>query len=165
MPAHPTTPQGTPAGAWATLSRAMAELRTLASVSNLLAWDQETYMPARGAAARGEQVAAIEGTIHDRLASSEVAEALARLEADPPADPDQAAAVRELGRDHALAAAVPGELVRAIARAQSDGLEAWKAAREGGGFARFAPALSRMLELRREQASALLGVLARKARR
>jgi carboxypeptidase Taq len=165
MPAHPTTPQGTPAGAWATLSRAMAELRTLAGVSNLLAWDQETYMPARGAAARGEQVAAIEGTIHDRLASSEVAEALARLEAYPPADPDQAAAVRELGRDHALAAAVPGELVRAIARAQSEGLEAWKAAREGAEFARFAPALSRMLELRREQAAALLGVLERKARR
>jgi carboxypeptidase Taq len=163
MPARSDAPASPASASWETLSRAMSELRALAGVSGLLGWDQETYMPAKASAARGEQVAAIEGAIHDRLASAEVAEALARLEADPPPDADRAAAVRELARDHAQAAAVPGDLVRAIARAQSEGLEAWKAAREGEGFGRFAPALTRMLALRREQAAALLPVLRRRA--
>ncbi|HVO20814.1 MAG TPA: carboxypeptidase M32 [Anaeromyxobacter sp.] len=161
MPAHPKAPEGADAAAWETLSRAMSELRALAGVSGLLGWDQETYMPPKASAARGEQVAAIEGAIHDRLASAEVRGALERLEAHPPEDADRAAAVRELSRDHAQAAAVPGALVRAIARAQSEGLEAWRVARQGEGFGRFAPALSRLLELRREQAAALLPVLGR----
>ncbi len=106
-------------------------------------------MPAGGAEARGEQLAALEGAVHDRLTAPAVGEALARLQDELPADADQAAAVRVLARDHAQAAAVPGDLVRALARAGSEGQQAWKAAREEGRFERFAPALARMLELRR----------------
>lgn len=149
--------------AWKTVSEAMAEIRAFAGVSNVLAWDQETYMPPRGAAARGEQLAAIEGAVHDRLTAPALAEALARLEEDPPADPDQAAAVRELRRDVARAAAVPGRLVRDLALAGVEGHEAWVRARKEGRFAVFAPSLGRLLELRREQAAALAPVLAREA--
>ena len=45
--------------------------------------------------------------------------------------------------------------MRALAEAQSAGLEAWREARTDGAFARFAPALERLLELRREQADAI----------
>jgi carboxypeptidase Taq len=113
---------------------------------------------------RGEQLAAIDGAVHDRLTAPALADALARLGDDPPADPDRAAAVRELGRDVARAAAVPGDLVRAISRAGVDGHEVWKAAREEESFARFEPALRRLLELRREQAAALRPVLEREGR-
>jgi carboxypeptidase Taq len=149
------------ASAWETLSRTMAELRALSGASAVLSWDQETYMPAGGAEARGEQLAALEGAAHDRLTAPAVGEALARLRQDPPSDADQAAAARVLARDHAQASAVPGDLVRALARAGSEGQQAWKAAREEGRFERFAPALSRMLELRRQQADALLPLLQR----
>lgn len=155
----------TPDQAWNTVSRAMSEIRVLQGVSGVLAWDQETYMPPRGATMRGEQLAAIDGAVHDLLAAPGLAEALARLEADPPADADRAAAVRELGRDVARATAVPGELVRALSRAGVEGHEAWKAAREEERFAAFAPALSRLLDLKRQQAAALLPVLEREAAR
>src|SRR5512142_200210 len=88
---------------WNTVSRAMAEIRVLQGVSSVLAWDQETYMPPGGAAARGDALAAVDGAVHDRLAAPGLGEALARLEADPPEEPDRAAAVRELGRDVARA--------------------------------------------------------------
>ncbi|HET6440248.1 MAG TPA: carboxypeptidase M32 [Anaeromyxobacter sp.] len=145
--------------AWETVSRVMAELRALAGISNLLSWDQDTYMPARGAEARGEQMAALEGMVHERLTAPALQEALSTLEAARPDDPDRAAAVRELSRDRARAAAVPGDLVRALARAQSEGNLAWKAARDEERFDRFAPALARTLKLRREQAAALRPVL------
>lgn len=151
--------------AWNTVSRAMAEIRVLQGVSSVLAWDQETYMPPGGAAARGDQLAAVDGAVHDRLAAPELVEALARLEADPPVEPDRAAAVRELGRDVARATAVPGDLVRALSRAGVEGQEAWKAARDEERFARFEPALTRVLELRREQAAALRPLLEREAAR
>jgi carboxypeptidase Taq len=149
--------------AWELVAQRMAEIRVLQSVAGVLAWDQETYMPPHGAAVRGEQLAAIDGAVHDRLAAPDLAEALSRLEADPPADPDRTAAVRELGRDAERASAVPGDLVRALSRAGVEGHEVWKAAREEERFATFAPALSRLLDLKREQAAALRPVLEREA--
>ena len=147
-----------------TVARAMAEVRALNGVLNLLSWDQETYMPPRGAAGRGEQLAAVEGAIHDRLTSPLLEESLSALEGAPGGEPDRALTLRELRRDVARAVAVPGELVRAIARAQAEGHVAWTAAREEGRFSRFAPALERLLSLRKEQAAALGPVLSRGGR-
>jgi len=146
---------------WETVGRVMAEVRALNGVLNLLSWDQETYMPPRGAVGRGEQLAAIEGAVHDRLTSPALQEALSVLEAAPGAEPERALVLRELRRDVARAVAVPGDLVRAIARAQAEGHVAWTAAREEARFQLFAPALARLLHLRREQAAALGPVLER----
>lgn len=143
-----------PDTAWETLTRAMADVRALSGTSALLQWDQETYMPPKGSSARGEQLAAIEGALHERLTAPAVADALARAEAERSPDPDRAAALRAFRFDHERAARIPGDLVRALAQAQAAGVQAWRAARETNDFARFAPALERLLALRREQASA-----------
>lgn len=152
--AHPAP--ASPADPWQTLTRTMAELKALGGASALLQWDQETYMPARGAEARGEQLAAIQGLAHERLTSAAVGDALAAAEAsaEGSADPDRRAALRALRFDRDRAVKVPGDLVRAIAEAQAAGVDAWKAAREQGRFALFSPALSRLLALRQEQARA-----------
>ena len=143
-----------PETAWDVLSRAMAEVKALGGASALLQWDQETYMPPSGAEARGEQLAAIQGTLHERLTAPAVAEALAAAERDGAGDPDREAALRVLRLDHDRAARLPGELVRALARAQADGNAAWHAAREAKEFGPFAPKLETLLALRREQADA-----------
>lgn len=147
--------------AWEVLERAMADVRALSGVVSLLQWDQETYMPPRGAEARGEHLAAVQGALHERLTAPAVGEALARADGEARGDPDRAAALRALRRDHERATRVPGELVRALARAQADGIDAWRAARAAGDFARFAPSLERLLELRRRHAEALLPALPR----
>jgi len=164
MPALPSQP-GAADEPWKTIDRAMADLRALSSVLGLLQWDQETYMPAAGAAARGLQLAAVEGVLHEKLTAPALADALAAAASRPGSepDPDRAAALRALRRDQARAAAVPADLVRALALAQSRGLGAWKAARAARSFAPFAGALAELISLRREQAAALLPVLAREA--
>src|SRR5690349_21853510 len=67
---------------------------------------------------------------------------------------DQRAMARVLTQERDRAVKLPRTLVKALAEAQSQGLQAWREAREERRFARFQPALSRLLALRREQADA-----------
>jgi carboxypeptidase Taq len=148
--------------AWSTLEATMADVRALSGAISLLQWDQETYMPPRGFSARGDQLAAVQAALHERLTSPRVAEALDRAagEAD---DPDRAAALRALRFDHERASRVPKELVRALAIVQAEGVAAWMEARARGDFATFAPKLERLVALRREQADALMPTLVARA--
>jgi carboxypeptidase Taq len=135
------------------VERSMAELKALQGAATLLAWDQETYMPPRGAEARGEQAAAIQGILHERLADPRLGEAIADAERDVRSE-DERAALRALRLDRDRAVRLPVELVRALAEAQSRSLVAWKEARRDRAFARFAPRLEEMVALRREMADA-----------
>ena len=144
-----------PPSAWEMLAAVMSDVRALGGAISLLQWDQETFMPAKGTAARGEQLAAVQAALHERLTSPAVAEALDRAEREVGGDQNRAAALRALRFDHERAARVPQRLVRALALAQAEGVDAWKAARAERAFAIFAPRLERLLELRREQAHAI----------
>ncbi len=150
-----------PTSAWNILRERMAELRALQGAITVLAWDQETYMPAGGASARGEQLAALQGVLHERFSAGALADALAGAEASlrggeaPDGAPDDALAVlRAMRFDRDRAVKVPARLVRELAELQSAALVAWRTAREENDFGRFAPFLEGLLALRREQAQA-----------
>jgi carboxypeptidase Taq len=55
------------------------ELNLLGHASALLSWDQETYMPAQAVGERSEQLALLQGLIHDRTSSTELGSLLDRL--------------------------------------------------------------------------------------
>ncbi len=132
----------------------MRELKDLAGIIGLATWDQETYLPTKAEAERASQLSTLQGLYHERLVASEVGEWLAGAAAAPLSD-DERAMVRLLARERDRAVRVPGDLVRALAEAQGAALTAWRVAREERGFAPFAPALERLLVLRREQADAI----------
>ena len=132
----------------------MHELKDLGGILGLMSWDQETYLPARAGPARAAQLATLQGLYHQRLVAPEVGDWLERAERGE-LDPETRAMLRVFRRERDHAVRVPESLVRALAEAQSVGLEAWRKARTDGVFARFAPALERLLELRREQADAI----------
>ena len=132
----------------------MHELRDLGGILGLLSWDQETYLPSKAGPARAAQLATLQGLYHQRLVAPEVGEWLEQASrADLDADTRAMLKVFRRERDHAVR--VPESLVRALAEAQSTGLESWRQARSERRFDRFAPALARLLELRREQADAV----------
>ena len=54
------------------LTTRLLEIRRIQSAAAVLSWDQETYMPAGGGAARAEQIATLEGLAHQRLVSAEL---------------------------------------------------------------------------------------------
>ncbi len=132
----------------------MRELRDLSGIIGLATWDQETYLPTKAEAARASQLSTLQGLYHERLVAPEVGAWLARL-AEAPLSDDEKAMVRLLARERDRAVRVPVDLVRALAEAQGAALTAWRVAREGRAFAAFAPALDRLLALRREQADAI----------
>ena len=54
------------------LTARLVEIRRIQSAASVLSWDQETYMPVGGGAARAEQIATLEGLAHQKLVSEEV---------------------------------------------------------------------------------------------
>jgi carboxypeptidase Taq len=129
---------------------------TLESVSALLNWDQETYMPHGAGAHRAEEQALIAGLIHERKTSPRIGDLIAKCEADQTLVADAgslaAAAVREFRRDYNLATKLPRDLVSELALTGSQAQEVWKQAREKNDFAMFAPWLEKMYALARRKA-------------
>ena len=139
--------------AWTALTGRISELEALGGVVQLLEWDQQTMMPKGGAAHRGAQLSTLTGLMHDKLADPVVGELLSSLDGDT--DPVRAAAVRNVGRDHARAVKVPTRLVAEIAQASNTGFGDWMTAREANDFAPFQASLERLVALRKEEIACL----------
>jgi len=132
------------------------ERAILASVTSLLAWDEETVMPRDGAVHRAEQQSLVAGLQHDMLASPRVGELLDAL-ADSPelATPAERANLRLLRRAHDRAVKMPRSLVQELSNVTTLAQEAWRDAREANNFAQFQPWLDRTVALKRAEAAAL----------
>ncbi len=127
----------------------------LGSIAALVGWDQETYMPAGGAAARAEQSALIARIAHEDRTNATRGELIAKCEADSELmaeGTESAACIREMRRDYDLATKLPSDLVAALAQAQSETQEIWKQARTNDDYASFAPALDNVMNLTRQKA-------------
>ncbi len=130
------------------------EIRQLGTVAELLAWDQETYMPKKGIALRAEQLSTMASVAHERLSSDEFGTLLRQLDEDID-DPVRATNIREMRRFYDRAVRVPAELVARIAKTTTLAKEAWVKAREASDFALFAPHLKELFELKRQMADCI----------
>lgn len=139
----------------ATYEAFVARVRDVSSargIEALLDWDQETYMPKRGAAARAEQAAFIAGVAHERATSQELGELIGKLEREGVSDEIAKANVREIRREYDRATRLPTDLVKELARTVSLSKDAWVAARAASNFKQFAPFLEKLLQIKREMA-------------
>jgi carboxypeptidase Taq len=137
------------------LKRRLAEVHDLAKAMYLLAWDQRTMMPVKGAAVRAEQLATLSKLAHDLFTSDEIERLLDELadhEQSLPFESDEASLIRVARRDYDRERRVPGDLRSDITRAASSGYEAWVDARARSDYASFLPYLQRNLELRQRYA-------------
>lgn len=145
----------TPTEAYAALLAHARRIAALDQAAGVLAWDQETMMPPRGAAQRAEQMGALAAVLQDLRTDPRQEDWLAAAEGlDDPA-PDVRADLREIRRELTRAARLPAGLAEALARERSAAHQIWAQARADRDFAAFAPALSRVLSLRREEAQAV----------
>jgi carboxypeptidase Taq len=129
----------------------MQELRDLTGVIGLASWDQETYLPKKGDAARASQLGTLQGLYHERLVDPRLGE---WLDAPDAKSDDERGMVRVLKKERDRAVKIPGRLVKALAEAQSKALSAWREARDAKSFAVFRPFVETLVTLRREQADA-----------
>jgi carboxypeptidase Taq len=139
------------------LKTILAEITDLQKVLQLLSWDRETIMPPGGAEWRARQLATITRLQHARFASDELGQLLDHLlaeSADLDPDSDEARIIKVTKRDYDYECKLSAELVEAISHASSEGLLAWRKAKEAKDFPAFAPYLKRNFELNREVAEA-----------
>jgi carboxypeptidase Taq len=140
---------------YARLLAHLAETSTLSSVASALEWDQETAMPPKAGGFRAEEMGLLARLVHERATDPAVAEMLEACEADGAllADPDSAANLREIRRDHTRATRLPTALVAEMSETSSRAMEVWKEARRQSDFALFAPWLHKQIELHRQEAA------------
>ncbi|MCP9899951.1 carboxypeptidase M32 [Cyanobium sp. Cruz CV13-4-11] len=139
------------------LQRHLHTTRLLGSISSALYYDQNTVMPAAGAAWRGEQLALLASQLHERQSSAAYADLVAAAEAELTADapPQRRRNLQLLRLELDRQSCLDPALVTALARAQSHGNAVWQQARAANDFSAFAPTLRELIALRREQAGQL----------
>ena len=130
----------------------LGEISDLARAGALLAWDERTQMPPRGAGVRAEQLATLTRIAHERSVSDELGRLIdaAAASLDGAAEDSlEASLVRVARRDWEKARRVPAELAAERARATSIAEHAWAQARERSDFAAFLPHLETVVGLQR----------------
>ena len=140
------------------LQEHLAEIKALSEAAAVLEWDQQTYMPPGGAAARAAQITALAGVVHEKATGDKTArllDAAERQAAGLDSDSDDAAYLRAARRDFDLATKVPTSLVAETARVTTLAHEQWAQARAESDWSRFAPWLAQILDLTRQTADYL----------
>ena len=139
----------------ARLKRLDREIHLLEHVTALLQWDQETCLPPGAVEERAEQLALLEGEVHQRRTTPEMGDLIAAAEARTDLEPRDRALARELRRSYDRETRLPVELVTAIARQGSVNHASWVQARRESDFALFRADLERTVRLTREKADCL----------
>jgi len=141
--------------AYQALEARFRRLNALREAAGMLNWDMSAMMPAGGAEARSEQLAALQVICHELVSDPALAELLDRAEANAKRlDPWQRANVREMRRDWLHTTALPADLVEALSRARNRCEMIWRQARPKGDFAAVLPSMQALLDLVRESAAA-----------
>jgi len=137
----------------ADLKRRLLEISDIGAAGSVLSWDQATYMPKGGAAARARQGALLSRLAHERAidpALGRLIDALVPHADSLPPDSDDAALIRVARRDFEKAIKVPASWVERFNEHASASYDAWTQARPADDFSAMRPFLERTLEFSRE---------------
>lgn len=137
------------------LRRRLGEIADLHAAEGLLQWDQEVYMPPKGADARGQQLATVSSLAHRLFTAPDMGDLFHSLRDDAGLDPDDRFLVDEALYDYERAAKLPERFVHEFAETSSQAYEAWVHARRESNFAAFQPHLEKLLDLLKEKAGLL----------
>tara|TARA_B100000029_G_scaffold198492_1_gene196657 strand:- start:100102 stop:101595 length:1494 start_codon:yes stop_codon:yes gene_type:complete len=129
-------------------------INDLSGAMALLAWDQETYMPTKGASRRGQQLGTVSSLIHDMLTSEEMRSVLEKTRSET-LTTNQKINIREISRKSDRSIKIPVTLVRKLAETSSAAIGVWVEARKNNDFKAFAPWIDKLVNLQQETAEAV----------
>jgi carboxypeptidase Taq len=135
------------------LKTRLQEVDDLNSAASLLNWDQSTYMPPGGAAARGRQIATLARISQEKFINPEVGKLLDELEAQAGEldyDSDDASLIRVARRQYDKAVKVPPEFLAKVYKHISTGYQVWTKARPDNDFSSVQSILEKTLEYSRQ---------------
>jgi carboxypeptidase Taq len=137
------------------LKSRLLEIHDLNSAAALLSWDQTTYMPPGGAAARGRQLATLGRLAHEKFIDPEIGRLLDDLRPyaeSLPYDSEDASLIRVTRRQYEKQVKIPSAFAAAFSEHCSAAYQAWAVARPENDFAAVRPMLEKTLDLSRQMA-------------
>ena len=139
----------------AELKARLREIGDLEFAGAVLGWDQATYMPQGGAAARGRQAAMLSRMAHEKSVDPRLGKLIDEIEPRArllPDESDDRSLIRFAQRDFAKAIKVPPGHVERASELRAAAFDAWTRARPANDFAAVRPFLEQNVELSREYA-------------
>jgi carboxypeptidase Taq len=137
------------------LKRRLLEISDCEAAVDLLHWDQATYMPPGGAAARAHQLSTLSRIAHEKSVDPELGKLLERLITYGESlayGSDEASLIRVARRNFDKAIKVPADYVARASDLASASYDAWTRARPENDFPAMIPFLQQALDLSREYA-------------
>ncbi len=119
--------------------------------SAVLGWDQEVYMPPKGAHYRGQQLSTLASQAHEWLTSDSYGNTLQDLASDKTLNEEQQNNVRLSHEDYEKNKKLPSSFVEELARQTSISFDSWAKARKENKFSIYEPELAKMLSLKKKQ--------------
>nr|WP_297385999.1 carboxypeptidase M32 [uncultured Roseateles sp.] len=129
-------------------------IHRLSHLQSIASWDQSAFMPSRGAQARAEALAEMDGLLH-QLGTDPALKQLLEEAAQEPLDDVQRASLREMRRVWRSANAVPQRLVEARSLANSHCEHQWRQQRPANDWAGYVENLRPVVRYAREEAQYL----------
>jgi len=138
------------------LKSRLNEVTDLNFARAVLEWDQLTYLPPGGAAARGRQMATLGRIAQDRATDPVIGKLLDELhpyEESLPYGSDEASLIRIARRDYEQLVKVPSAFMAEFLSHSAESYEAWANARPENNFKAVQPYLEKTLDLSRQMAN------------
>lgn len=138
------------------LKTRLIEVNDVRSASGLLHWDQSTYMPPGGAAARARQTATLSRIAHEKFTDPAIGKLLDTLTPYGESlgyDSDEASLLRVTRRKYEHAIKIPAEFMAEVATHTSESYQVWTEARPANDFERVRPYLEKTLAYSRQCAN------------
>jgi carboxypeptidase Taq len=121
----------------------------------VLQWDQETYLPPKGAPIRGQQIATLSEIAHRYFTDEKLGGQLQQLLAGDQLSPEEKRNVELTWQDYSKQKKFPSSFVRTLAEAVNKSFHSWIEARKANDFTIFASDLARLVELKKQEADML----------
>ena len=116
--------------------------------SAVLAWDQETYMPPKGAEVRANQLSTLAGISHELSVSKELGDLLDILSKDNSLSEKEKRNAKQSLKDYNDRKKYTTEFVQEMSRTVSEAFQGWQKAKTENNFSVFAPKLEKLVKLK-----------------
>jgi carboxypeptidase Taq len=133
----------------------MQQIADVKYASAVLQWDQETYLPPKGAPMRGRQIATLNELAHSQFANDKMGTLLQQLLSKNELSDAERINVLLTQYDYERAQKFTSSFVRTMSETVNESFHAWVQARKQNSFATFEKPLHKLIELKKQEADIL----------
>ena len=140
---------------YASYATRMQRIADIKNAGALLQWDQETYLPPKGAHFRGQQISTLSELAHQQFSDDKLGDLLQELASRNDLSFEQKRNVERTLEDYSKNKKYSSAFVRKLSDQVNKAFHAWIESRKQNSFSTFAPDLDALVALKKEETDIL----------